>query len=128
MAESKFIINFPGEEDFMVEALDNNDFPNIMEFTKQSRNMIPWRDVECNTPFKVLGINEITTVNGKAMVVTLQKQDNTTIKAWTTDIVRDELLKKQSIKGSKNLYIISLGIKNAQHSNKSYYDFKIIIY
>ena len=51
---------------------DNNnynhaDFSNIGEFTKQSQipkeNVIPHKDVECHTPFKVLEMKEVATVN-----------------------------------------------------------------
>ena len=84
--------------------------------------------MECNTPLKVLETEEIMTVNGKNMIVTLQKQDNTIVKASPTDIIRANLLKKESCKRTNKLYILSLGLKKAEKSNKSYYDFKIIIH
>ena len=125
MAVSGVMMNFPTEEDFLTE---DNHFPCIADFTNQKQGTIPWREVEYNTPWKVLEIEEMMTVNGKKMVLTLQKQDSTIVKAWTTDIIKENLLKKQSCNGMKNLYILSLGLKKSEKSNKSYYDFKIIIH
>ena len=124
------LVNFPNEEDFMKEAVgEDSGFPSIADFTKQRQNtVIPWREVICNTPLKVLEINEIMTVNGKALVITLQKSDNTIFKTWPTNMIGEDVLKKQSYKGTKNVYILSLGLKKAQKSNKSYYDFKTIIH
>ena len=128
-------INFPAEDDVMKEAV--NDFPSIVDFTKQQQQqqqqqqrntVIPWRDVECNTPLKVLEMNEIMTVNGKTWVITLQKPDNTIFKTWPTNLIEEDVLKKQSYKGMENVYILSLGLKKAQKSKQSYYDFKTIIY
>ena len=128
------LINFPDEEDFMKEAVaekGGSGFPSIADFTKQQQQqntVIPWREVEMNTPLKVLETDEIMTVNGKALVITLQKSDNTIFKAWPTNMIGEDVLKKQSYKGTKNVYILSLGLKKAQKSNKSYYDFKTIIH
>ena len=126
------LINFPDEEDFRNEAVaeeEDGGFPSIADFTKQQQNtVIPWREVICNTPLKVLETDEIMTVNGKALVITLQKSDNTIFKAWPTNMIGEDVLKKQSYKGTKNVYILSLGLKKAQKSNKSYYDFKTIIH
>ena len=130
MSEAEFI-NFLDEEDFMKEAVvEDNDFPSIADFTKQKQQntVIPWRDVICNTPLKVLEIDEIMTVKGKALIITLQKPDNSIFKAWSTNIISEDLLKKQSCKGTKNVYILSLGLKKTQKSNKSYYNFKTIIH
>ena len=72
--------NFPNDDEFMMETTDNNDFQSNAEFAKEEENAIPWIDVEYNnTPFKVLEMNEVTTANGKAMIVKLQKRDNTTM-------------------------------------------------
>ena len=77
-----------------MEAADNNDSPRNAEFVKEEENVIPWRDVEYNTPFKVLEMNKVTTANGKSMIVKLQKRYNTTIKAWTTNIITENILRK----------------------------------
>ena len=123
MAEA---INFPNHEEFMEEGGDNNDFPTLTEFEKEEERPIPWRDVECNIPFKVLEMNEISTVSGNALIVKMQKRDNTIIKAWTTNIIKENLLKKQTCNRAKNIYIMSCGKKVAQKSKNSNYDFKII--
>ena len=125
MVESE-AISFPNEEEFMEEAEVNNDFPSEAEFAKEEENPIPWRDVECNIPFKVLEMNEISTINGNALIVKMQKRDNTVIKAWTTNIIKENLLKKQKFNRTKNIYIMSRGKKIAQKSKNSYYNFKII--
>ena len=57
-----------------VPADDSVDFPSNAEFLEDA---IPWKDVECNMPFKVLQSDEVTTVNGQDMIVKLQKRDNT---------------------------------------------------
>ena len=119
-------IDFPNEKEFMEEVEDNNAFPSIAEFTKEEEKSIPWRDVECNIPFKVLEMNEISTVNGNALIVKMQKSDNTIIKAWTTNIIKENLMKKKTSNHTKNIYIMSRGKKVAQKSKNSYYDFKII--
>ena len=46
-----------------------------------SMTPIPWRDVECNIPFKVFETNKISTVNGNALIVKMKKRDDTIIKA-----------------------------------------------
>ena len=70
-------VNFPTE--FLETAAGSSDFPSNAEFAKDEA-AFPWRDVECNVPFKMLQLFEVTTVNGhKEMVVNLQKRDNTVI-------------------------------------------------
>ena len=119
--------SFPQDEEFMKEANINNDFPTMSEFEMEEEKPIPWRDVECNIPFKVLEMNETSTVNGNALIVKMQKRDNVIVRAWTTNINKDNLLKKKhSCTHTKNIYIISRGKKVAQKSKNIYYDFKII--
>ena len=47
------------------------DLPRNAEFMEDEEKAIPWRDVERNIPFKVLQLDEVTTVNGKDMIVKL---------------------------------------------------------
>ena len=61
------------------------------------------RDVKQNTWMKVDDMTTLDTINGKTIIVYLKKSDGTVIKAWTTKIM------------SKNLYIMSLGEKTADH-------------
>ena len=121
------VINFPNHEEFMEEVGQGNDFPTVAEFKKEEETAIPWRDVECNIPLKVLETNEISTVNGNALIVKMKKRDDTIIKAWATNTIKENLLKKQtSNRGAKNMYIMSRGKKVAHKSKNTYYDFKII--
>ena len=121
MAEAN---NFPDQEDFIDEG---NEFPTVSEFEREEENPIPWINVECNIPFKVLEMNEISTVNGNALIVKMQRRDNVIVRAWTTNIIKENLLKKkQSCTHTKNIYIMSRGKKVAQKSKNSYYDFKIV--
>ena len=120
-------INFPNHEEFMEEGRDNSEFPAVNEFEREEEPAIPWRNVECNIPFKVIEMNEVSTVNGNALIVRMQRRDNVIVKAWTTNIIKENLLKmKQSCIHTKNIYIMSRGKKVAQKSKNSYYDFKII--
>ena len=110
-----------------ISSNSDDDFPSNAEFVKDEEKAIPWRDVECNVPFKVLQMDEVTTVNGKAMIVKLQKRDNTIVKAWTTKIIKENLLKTQACKeNKKNMYILSRGKTIAKKSQNCYYDFKIL--
>ena len=51
---------------------NNNHFPTTTEFEKEEEKPIPWSDVECHTPFKVLEMNEISTVKGNAIIQLLK--------------------------------------------------------
>ena len=106
-----------------VPADDSVDFPSNAEFMEDA---IPWRNVECNIQFKVLQLNEITTVNSQDMIVKFQKCDNTIVKAWTTKIIRENLLRAKACNEKKNMYILSRGKAIAKRSKNIYYDFKII--
>ena len=60
--------------------------PSNAEFVKDEA-AIPW---EYNVPFKVLQLDEVTTVNGdKQMIVKMQKPDNTDVNAWATKIIKN---------------------------------------
>ena len=81
----------------MEEVGVDNDFPTIAEFEKaEVEKPIPWGDVESITPFKVVEMNEIFTVNRNALIIEMKKSDDTIIKEWTTNIIKENLLKKQS--------------------------------
>ena len=85
---------------------------------------IPWRDVECNIPFKVLQLDEVTTVKGRELIVKLQKRDNTIVKAWTTKIIKENLLRVKAC--NEHVYIRSRGKTIAEKSKNIYYDFAIL--
>ena len=106
-----------------VEFMDD-----VVDFLSNAEFMgaIPWRDVECNIPLNVLQLDEITTVNGKDMIVKLQKRDNTIVKAWSTKIIKENLLRVKECNEKKNMYILSRGKTIAKKSKNFYYDFKII--
>ena len=65
MTESRSLA-FPCEEEFMAEEAVNTDFPSNGEFAKANEKAIPWREVECGTPFKVLETRGVSTKNGEA--------------------------------------------------------------
>ena len=99
-------------------------FPSNAEFMEGGE--ILWRDVECNIPFKVLHLDEVTTVNGRELIVELQKRDNTIVKAWTTKIIKEKLLRVKPCNEKKNMYILSRGKTIAKKSKNLNYDFTII--
>ena len=111
---------FPNHEEFMEEGGDNNDFPTVAEFEREKEKTNPWRDVEYNIPVKVLEINEIFTVNGNALIVKMQKGGNSIIKAWTTSLIKENLLKEQTCNRAKDIYLMSGGKKVAQKSKNGY--------
>ena len=91
-------VNVPVE--FMKDVVD---FSSNAEFMEDEEKAIPWRDVECNIPFKVLLLDEVTTVNGKNMIVKLQKRDNTIVKARTREIIKYNLLRAKACNEKKIL-------------------------
>ena len=63
----------------------------------------------------MLQLDEVTIVNGaKEMIVKLQKRDNTVVNAWTTRIIKENLLNVVE----KNMYIMSRGKKIPKKSKK----------
>ena len=99
--------NVPVE--FMEDVVD---FPSNAEFMEEEERAIPWIDVECNIPFKGLQLYEVTTFNGKDMIVKLQKRDNTIVKAWTTKIIKENLLRAKACNEKKVLrYIRNIHLK-----------------
>ena len=56
----------------------------------------------------------VNTTYGRATIVKLQKRNAITIKAWTTNTIAKALTTNQSVKGEKNLFIKSLGLKKGR--------------
>ena len=46
------------------------------------------------------------------------------IKAWTKNTIAKASIAKESVKGEKNLFIKSLGLKNGKDNKNSYYNFQ----
>ena len=78
--------NIPAK--FMETAAGSSDFPSNAEFVKDEA-VIPWRDVECNTPCKVLQLDKVTTKWQQRYE--LQKLDNTVVNAWATEIIKENV-------------------------------------
>ena len=101
-------------------------FPSEADFNAVDEEVIAWRDVVLNTPLKIADVRKVYTKNGEAMIVKLMKRDGTTINAWTTKLIKDDITKRLSDDDKKQLYITSRGLKSSQKTNNNYYDFKII--
>ena len=90
-------VNVPVE--FMEDVVD---FPSNADFMEDEEKAIPWRDEECNIPFKVLQSDGVTN-NGKDMIVKSHKRDNTIVKAWTGKIIAENLLRAKACNEKKVL-------------------------
>ena len=101
-------------------------FPSDADFNVTDEEVIAWRDVVRDTPLKIAEVRNVNTKNGEAMIVKLMKRDGTTINAWTTKLIKDDITKRLSDDDKKQLYITSRGLKSSQKTNNNYYDFKII--
>ena len=53
------------------------------------------------------------------MIVSLQKRDGITSKAWIPNTIAKALTAKESVKGENNLFIKSLGLKKGEDSKHS---------
>ena len=111
---------FPAIEEFM----NDSSFPSDAEFVDSDEPAIPWREVECGIPYQIVQTRILTTKNGEAMIITLQKRDGSTVNAWVTKLIENKLRNFNGEKKTK--FIMSRGLKMAQKSKNNYYDFKII--
>ena len=111
--------DFPEDVVVVVDAA----FPN--DDAKGEEVAMPWRDVEQKTWMKIVDMGILDTVNGKSMIIELQKRDGTIIKAWTTKIIEKNITLKNSSKSNKNIYIMSLGEKTSKKSKRMYNNFNI---
>ena len=108
---------FPPDDDLMV------NYPNDDE-SGTFENAVPWRDVDRNHWLRINASFHVNTIHGPATIVTLQKRNGITIKAWTTNTITDALRANDSVKCEKNLFIKSLGLKKGKDNKNSYYNFQ----
>ena len=111
---------FPAKEDFIQDCI----FPSDTDFV-DNEPAIPWREVECRIPFFIIQTRLVSTKNGEAMIMKMNKQDGSIVNAWTTKLIESQI-KSYNCEGKKNKFIMSYGLKQSQKTKNSYYDFKII--
>ena len=76
------------------EAMVN--YPNDDESGDSTfENAVPWRDVDRNQWLRINASFHVNTTYGSAKIVTLQKRDGITIKAWTTNTIAKALTAKK---------------------------------
>ena len=102
-----------------------NDFPAIEEF-EQTSNAIPFREVEQNVPFEIVGIINQLTKNGESTILTLKKRDGTTVNSWATSLIEKKRESMKSDGVGKRKYLLSCGRRTTEKAGKECYDFKII--
>ena len=125
------------EEEKEVDDVDFNDVSNIEfpndaddandERDESSNNIIPWREVPLMKWQRVIKTLKINTVNGAAVILTLQTRKGSIYQAWATKIISEKITMKEKEKDSKkkkNLFIKSMGKKDCKNSKKFYYDFR----
>ena len=105
-------IKFPDDAD---DANDESD---------ELDDIIPWREVPLMKWQRVIKTLKINTVNGPAVILTLQTRKGSMYQAWATKIISEKIVTKEKEKGNKHLFIKSMGKKDCKNSKKIYYDFR----
>ena len=88
------------QHDAIIYPSDDIKFPDDNEVGDDDNmftNAIPWRDVRQNVWLHVTDINNVNTVHGRSMIVTLRQRgnDDEIIRAWTTNIIAAAISKKE---------------------------------
>ena len=119
--------NEPEEEE---EVVDVNDvtFPDDADDADDDKSelddIIPWREVPLMKWQRVIKTLKINTVNGPAIILTLQTRKGPIYQAWATKMIGEKITIKIKEKDNKNLFIKNMGKRDCKNSKKNYYDFR----
>ena len=125
--------NEPEEEEEEEEEVDVNDvadveFPDDADDADDDKSelddIIPWREVSLMKWQRVIKTLKINTVNGPAIILTLQTRKGPIYQAWSTKRIGEKITIKEKEKGIKNLFIKNMGKRDCKNSKKIYYDFR----
>ena len=117
--------NEPEEE---VVNVNDVEFPDDTDDADDDKSeledIIPWREVPLMKWQRVIKTLKINTVNGPAIILTLQTRKDAIYQAWATKLIGEKITIKEKEKDNKNLFIKSMGKRNCKNSKQFYYDFR----
>ena len=139
MADSKFNADFfgttmaslPQHLDFTAPSsfLSDENFEYMTAAKRESEEAIDWKDLPVDIVFRVHAIVPIQTKWGAQVILELKDREGVEYKVWTPNNVYKDLKSGMKLHGSGDVYIKSLGQKEAKSSmgtRKRFYDFETV--
>ena len=107
----------------MSTFLSFEDFNSKVEEQQSQSDIMRFRDLEVEVVYFIDEIAEISTVNGKATILTLKKEKEMPFKVWATSILAKDL---KDVNEDKDLYIMYTGKKKSELTGREYYNYKLV--
>ena len=141
MDDSKFDMNFidttttmsslPQHLDFTAPMpfLNDENFEHLAAARRLSEEAIDWKDLPIDIVYRVHAIVPIRTKWGAQVILELKNREGVEFKVWTPNNVYKDLKSGMKLQGADDVYIKSLGQKEAKSSmgtRKRYYDFETV--
>ena len=101
--------------------------------SEEDDELIPWREVPERVWLRIINHRNATTKKGVVKIITLQKRDGSTIKAWTSPYITrcvdtsiTNRANKDLVRDATHLYIMSLGKEPCAIDNtKSFFNIQL---
>ena len=124
--------NFPQQLDFstpLSSFLSDENFEHLAAAKRVSEEAIDWKDLPMNIVFRVHALVPIQPKWGAQVILELKNREGEEFKVWAPSNVYKDLKSGMKLKGTEDVYIKSLGQKEAKTNTgtkKRYYDFETV--
>ena len=87
-------------------------FPSLADFSAAATaDALKWTDMEQNVVYQILSIRTVNTQHGKSVILSLQKDGESSFSVWACGMLSRELLQNPMIMVSLRLFVMSTGKK-----------------
>ena len=98
-------------------------FPTLKDF---SVDVLKWTDLEEGVVYHIASTKVVHTHHGQAVVLSLQKEDETGCTTWACGMLLAELLGNPMIMVCSNLFAVATGEKTSKSTGRVYNSYKIM--
>ena len=133
MVRNSYVICHGGSEEVVDVEVDddvnNIEFPDDADDADDEKSelddIIPWREVPLMKWQRVIKTLNINTVNGPAIILTLQTRKDAIYQAWATKLIGEKITIKEKEKGNNDLFIKSMGKRDCKNARKKLLRFSL---
>ena len=125
------MVNLPHQLDYTLSSsfLSDENFEYMVNATRVSEEAINWKELPLHIVFRLQRIVPLRTKWGAQVVLELKNREGVELKVWAPSNVYQDLKSGMKLQGTKDVYIKSLGQKEAKTSagtKKRYFDFETV--
>ena len=126
------MVNLPHQLDYTLPSssfLSDENFEYMVNVTRVSEEAIDWKELPLHLVFRLQRIVPLRTKWGAQVVLELKNREGVELKVWAPSNVYQDLKSGMKLQGTKDVYIKSLGQKEAKTSvgtKKRYFDFETV--